>query len=133
MKSRTHRQDGVAALEFALLVGVITLIAFGTTELGRAFYQYNTLLKSTRAAAREMSFGSAANHMAAARCLAVHGNRTCEGDTLLVDLTADLVKFPPSDPGCVLIQGFNFVSYVPFVIPDIAFSALRTCMPPGPS
>lgn len=133
MKCSIHRQSGVAAVEFALLVGVLILMAFGTTEFGRAFYQYNTLLKSTRAAAREMSFGNAANHIAAARCLAVHGDRTCEAGALLAELTVDLVKFPPSDPGCVVIEGYEFRSFVPVVVPDITFSAVRTCMPAGPT
>jgi len=134
MKRSVYRQRGVAAIEFGLLAVVLVLISFGITEFGRAFYQYNTLLKSTRAAAREMSFGSAANHIQVARCLAVYGHRTCTGESLLAGLTGDLVKFPPDAelyPGCVAIEGFRFISYVPWIVPDITFNTVRTCMPPG--
>ena len=54
----THKrqgQRGVAAVEFALLLTPLVLMVFGTTELGRAIYTYNTLDKTVRDAARHLS------------------------------------------------------------------------------
>lgn len=48
-------QRGVAAVEFALTVFVLLLLAAGLAELGRAFWYYDALLKGTRDAARHLS------------------------------------------------------------------------------
>src|SRR4029450_1967333 len=42
-------------IEFALVFPMLLLLFAGTTELGRLFYQYTTLAKGTRAAARYLS------------------------------------------------------------------------------
>lgn len=141
-------QRGVAAVEFALLAVVLLTITFGATEFGRAFYQYNTLVKATRAAAREFSFGSPVdtpgNRAEPAKCLAVYGKRPCDSkDTpLLEGLTTELVDISTLTHGtfsaggisydyyyfCVTIDGFEFVSLVSWVVPDIQFALIRTCM-----
>jgi hypothetical protein len=46
------RQDGVAAVEFALVVIVFFTIVFGIMEIARALYMFNTLAEVTRSAAR---------------------------------------------------------------------------------
>ena len=46
---QTKKQQGVAAVEFAILLTfVLVPIVFGITEFGRALYYYNTLVKATR-------------------------------------------------------------------------------------
>jgi Flp pilus assembly protein TadG len=45
------RQDGVAAVEFALLATVFFMLLFGVLEVARAIYLYNTLQEVTRRAA----------------------------------------------------------------------------------
>ena len=145
---RTCRQQGVAAVEFALLAVLLVMIAFGGTELGRAFYQYNTLVKATRAAAREFTLvpgpvDAVGNRQSEAQCMAVYGKRPCSAaqDVPVVPgLTMDQVLFshypdtlpePGAAPyayGCATISGFQFVSWVPWVIPNIAFADIRTCM-----
>jgi Flp pilus assembly pilin Flp len=134
------RQKGVAAVEFGLLAILLVLMVFGMTELGRAFYQYNTLLKSTRTAARELSFGAQIVHGPRAQCLAVYGTTTCSctnSNTLLPGLACGLVSFSylssGISAGCVTIGGYQFVSYLPWIVPDIEFAPLKTCMRTGAS
>lgn len=136
---RSRRQGGVAAVEFALLLTVMAPIAFGGTEFGRVFYQYNTLLKATRQAARAMSLAPGNANEAAARCLAVHGKPTCQsGDAALLDGLSEANVFFVYDTVSngvanvqvvrVEIRNFGFVSVVPWVVPDITLAALGTTM-----
>ena len=48
-------ERGTQMIEFALVFPVLVLLFGGTIELGRLFYQYTTLAKGTRAAARYLS------------------------------------------------------------------------------
>ena len=48
-------ENGTQMIEFAIVFPVLVLLFAGTTELGRLFYQYTTLAKGTRAAARYLS------------------------------------------------------------------------------
>ena len=50
-----RRQKGVAIVEFALVLPFLLLLTFITTEFGRAIWEYNTLTKSVRDAARYLS------------------------------------------------------------------------------
>jgi Flp pilus assembly pilin Flp len=49
VRRRARREDGAAAVEFALIVGLLAMLIFGMMEFGLAFWQ----LQSLRAAARE--------------------------------------------------------------------------------
>jgi hypothetical protein len=49
------KQNGVALVEFALILPLLLILTFITTEFGRALYQYNTIAKSLRDAARYLS------------------------------------------------------------------------------
>jgi hypothetical protein len=46
------RQDGVAAVEFALVVSMFLLLVFGIIEVARLMYMYNTVSEVTRSVAR---------------------------------------------------------------------------------
>lgn len=46
------KQDGVAAVEFGLVVLAFLIIIFGILEVARAMYMFNTLPEVTRSAAR---------------------------------------------------------------------------------
>lgn len=98
--ARRRRQRGVAAVEFALVLLPLVLIAFGAAEYGRAIYQYNTLVKSVRTAVRMLSQfdpgqtgyrsplpNQTTTQVERAKCLAVYGNETCEGTALAPSLT----------------------------------------------
>jgi len=51
--SRARGEEGAAAVEFALIVGVFCLLLFGMLEFGVAFWQTQNLRSATREAARE--------------------------------------------------------------------------------
>lgn len=140
------KQKGVAAVELGIILIPLLLLTFGMTELGRAFYQYNSLAKTTRDAARFLSAqgpGDAVD-LATAKCLAVYGKRTCSGSTLLPGLTQSMVTVCDSS-NCashlnqstttgvinlvtVTITGYPFTSMVPFLVPNITFGAISTTM-----
>lgn len=147
------RQYGVAAIEFGLLLVPLVMLVFGITEFGRAMYQYNTIAKGTRDAARYMSVQTPgnANAMSAARCLVVYGKTACSGAPLVTGLSVGNVTIRDSstDPATHALQqismggglptgvanlvtvevgGFTFVSLVSFVVPDIQFATIGTTM-----
>ena len=49
------KQQGLAAVEFAIVVPVMLFLMLATAEFGRVFYQYNTLTKAVQAGARYAS------------------------------------------------------------------------------
>lgn len=49
VRGKLRREDGAAAVEFALVVGLLAILVFGVLEYGLAFWQVQNL----RAAARE--------------------------------------------------------------------------------
>lgn len=48
-------QRGGAAVEFALMIGILVLIVSGIVEFGRVFWHYDALTKATRDGARLIS------------------------------------------------------------------------------
>lgn len=85
---KTRKQHGVAAVEMALILIPMLVLCFGITELGRALYQYNGLVKATRGAARYLSQQSlaspptgetAASLRLKAQSLALCGAYNCAG------------------------------------------------------
>lgn len=94
LRASRRRQRGVAAVEFGILIAPMVLMACGVAEFGRAVYQYDTLTKATRTAARYLSLFSpddVAYPTAAAKCLAAYGNSTCSGKPLAPGLTTTMV------------------------------------------
>lgn len=57
---RPSGEEGVAAVEFAIVVIVLLLIVAGIVEFGRAFWYYDALTKATRDGARYMSSANVA-------------------------------------------------------------------------
>ncbi|WP_175693705.1 TadE/TadG family type IV pilus assembly protein [Burkholderia ambifaria] len=93
---RRSRMRGVAAVEFALVLMPMIVLATGVAEFGRAIYQYETLTKATRDAARYLSVflpNDSAYPLAAAQCLVVYGSTTCgsAGTELVPGLTTSMV------------------------------------------
>jgi Flp pilus assembly protein TadG len=91
--SRKH-QRGVAAVEFGIMLVPLVLMACGVAEFGRAVYQYDTLTKATRTAARYLSQFSpddVAYPTAATKCLATYGTTDCSGQPLAPGLTTAMV------------------------------------------
>ena len=98
----TSRQRGVAAVELAIVLLPMLILCFGITELGRALYQYNGLVKSVRGAARYLSqqnlaippAGQTADEIRVeARSLALCGLLDCTNQQPLVpNLTLDMIS-----------------------------------------
>lgn len=141
-----RKQRGIAAVELAIVLIPLVLLAFGITEFGRAIYQYNALTKATRDATRFLSAQGAGdpNDISAAKCLAVYGNKTCTGNLLVPNLTTAMVSVCDSS-NCpdhqnqstgsgvinlvtVTVTGYPFTSLVPFVVPSMTFGAISTTM-----
>ncbi|HEX8989584.1 MAG TPA: TadE family protein [Rhodocyclaceae bacterium] len=148
--TRAGRQSGLALVEFALTIGFLVAITFGITEFGRAIYQYDTLAKAARDAARYLSTkapGDAAA-IAEATCLAVYGTPSCTGSPLVAGLTTAMVSVcdavscpatnhaqgsaPVQDLVTLTIGGqnnpFTFASAMPGVVPNIPFGAISVTM-----
>lgn len=94
----SRRQNGLALVEFAVLLPLTLFLMFGVAEFGRAFYQYNALHKSVQAGARYMadySLGTTGMvvldpaEIAAARNVVVYGNRSATGTPVLENLSPD--------------------------------------------
>jgi Flp pilus assembly protein TadG len=89
-----RRMRGAVAVEFAFLAIPLTVLLLGIAEFGNAFYQYNTIDKSVRDAARMLSAYSplqADYPLKAAQCVVAYGNPDCTGSPLLGALTTDMV------------------------------------------
>lgn len=90
---KSGKQKGTAAVEMALVVPIMLILVFGITELGRALYQYDGLVKATRGAARYLAQQDLANLTADERqavydktkALAVCGEDDCSGKVPLVN------------------------------------------------
>lgn len=93
---RRSRTRGVVAVEFALVLMPMIMLATGVAEFGRAIYQYETLTKATRDAARYLSVWlptDSAYPVSQAQCLVVYGSTTCgsSGTELVPGLTTSMV------------------------------------------
>jgi Flp pilus assembly pilin Flp len=52
VRSKVRQEDGAAAVEFALIVGLLAILVFGLLEYGLAFWQVQNLRAATREGAR---------------------------------------------------------------------------------
>lgn len=150
---RYSKERGVAAVEMAFLLMPLIFIVFGITEFGRAFYQYNTIVKATRDAARFLSAQQAGTKDAEAVCLVRYGNYSaCLADPsytgpLLAPGLGTATITVCDWPRCadhnaqgtapvvnlvsVTVSNYQFVSLVPFVtagMATITFDNIRTTM-----
>ncbi len=82
-----QRHKGVALVEFALILPFLLFLSFLTTELGRAVWEYNTLTKSVRDAARYLSLQTPGTKLTEARNLMVYGNVAGTGTPLALGLS----------------------------------------------
>lgn len=87
-----NRQNGVALVEFALVLPLLLVLSFIVTEYSRALYQYNTITKSVRDAARYLSIQTPGTKNNEAKNLVVYGNLTGVGSPLAIGL--NLLQVP---------------------------------------
>ncbi len=123
-------------MEFALVLPLVLLIAFGITEFGRAYYQYNTLSKSIRDGARYISSHTySSTNITNAQNVVVYGQTSGGSTPVLPGLTTSMINVTPSGgtspydeinpPQQVTIQvnSYPFNSLVPGVISlNVSFS-----------
>jgi hypothetical protein len=91
-------QSGVAIVEFALILPLLLVLTFITTEYSRALYQYNTLTKSVRDASRYLSTQNPGTGIAGAKNLVVYGSLVNTGSPLTLGLALDQVPDPTWTP-----------------------------------
>jgi len=80
--SNYRQQRGAALIELALIIPLLLLLTFITTEFGRAMYEYNSVVKATRDAVRYLSVQTPGTHITEARNLMVYGNTAGTGTPL---------------------------------------------------
>lgn len=82
-------QKGVALVELTLILPLLLILTFITTEFGRAMFEYNAVTKSTRDAVRYLSVQTpgSATAITEARNLIVYGNLAGTGARLARGLT----------------------------------------------
>lgn len=90
----TKKQNGVALVEFALVLPFLLLLSMLTFEFGRAIWEYNTLTKSVRDAARYLAIQTPGTKITQARNLMVYGNLGGSGSPLVRGLSTSNVPDP---------------------------------------
>jgi PAB1-binding protein PBP1 len=144
-------QRGVAAIEAAFLLIPLIILLLGIAELGRVFYQYNTIAKGTRDSARYLSMMAPGTGHAAAKCLVVTGSPSCAGSPLVEGLDVGQVSIcdattcpqthasveadggvPVMNLVTVTVTGYRSVNFVPssllFSLPFFDFEEISTTM-----
>ena len=66
IRHKLHREEGAAAVEFALIVGLLMMLVFGMMEYGLAFWQIQSLRAATREGARVAAVGGDTSQVQAA-------------------------------------------------------------------
>jgi hypothetical protein len=125
MTIKRRRQTGIAMIEMVIVTPVLLLLVLGVSELGNAFMQQNTLNKSVRDAARQVSglalLGTTGTVLltpdviADARNLVVYGNVGGVGSPRLPALSVDQVSVSDAGNDLVTVQA-NYL-YTPIVGP----------------
>ncbi len=119
LRSFRRLQRGVAAVELALVLPVLLLLTFTTTEFGRAIYHYGVLTHSVRQAVRYLSTQTPGEGAETARKLVIYGNPEGTGTPLLPGLSATQVPdpswaylgaAPPIQVVTVRVTGYRFQS-----------------------
>lgn len=141
-------QRGVAAVEAALLLVPLVILMLGIAELGRAFYQYNTIAKATRDGARYLSEMAPGIGHAAAKCVVVTGSPSCSGSPLVEGLAvgnvsicdattctathanvpADGTGIPSMNLVTVKVTGYRSANFVPVSVPFFDFEQISATM-----
>jgi Flp pilus assembly protein TadG len=58
VRAKLRREDGAAAVEFALIVGVLVMLIFGMLQFGLAFFELQNLRAASREGARLGAVGA---------------------------------------------------------------------------
>ena len=135
-------QRGVAAVELGLLLVPLIWIVFGISEYGRAFYEYNTIVKNARSAARYLTLVAPGNttEITKAKNLVVYGNTT-GGTKLVAGLSISNVYVCDSkvsdgllckaDEQAMQFTGSGNVNLVKVMVKNVTFASLVPGLVPG--
>ena len=137
-----QRQRGAALVEFALLMPFMLILTLSVTEIGRAYYQYNTIAKSVREAARYLSVRARNVDVDKASNIVVYGNPDITGSPppLALGLSLSMVNatwdttgsYPTINTVTVSVTGYKFVSLTSSVfgmsLGTINFGAIQATM-----
>jgi Flp pilus assembly protein TadG len=85
-------EDGAAAVEFALISGVLAMLIFGMLQFGLAFFEIQNIRAATREGARIGAVGAEDDEVYAKVSDASYGSVPASGDVISLDETC------PDDP-----------------------------------
>jgi hypothetical protein len=135
------RERGAAIVEFAMMMPLMLILIFVTTEFGRAYYHYNTLAKTVREAARYLSVRAPGVNVAQAKNIIVYGNPAGTGNPVVPRLSVSNVPnpvytntgtFPVITTVTVTVTGYTFTPMVSsvfgFPLNTITFSPISATM-----
>lgn len=120
-----YRQHGLAIVEAALILPLLLMVMLAVGELGRVFYEYNTLNKTVRDAARYLSANAippgastgvidiSSQVEATTKSLAVYGSPV-SGTPILRGLATDDIVITVPDAEHVTVTA-NF-TYTPLLV-----------------
>ena len=83
IRNKLRREEGAAAVEFALIVGVLAILVFGLLEYGLAFWQVQNLRAAAREGAREAAVGGSPDEIRAKMVGSAAGSLT-GGENIVV-------------------------------------------------
>jgi Flp pilus assembly protein TadG len=120
---------------------MLLIVMLPILEFGRAYYQYNTIAKSVRQAARYLSVRSPGVDVDKARNIVVYGNPAGTGTPLVPGLSLSNVptptwsttgSYPILNTVTVTVTGYTFVPLVKGVswiaFDDIAFGSIQATL-----
>jgi Flp pilus assembly protein TadG len=144
--------QGAAAVELALVLLVLVPLVLGAVEFGRALTAWDTLARTTRAAARHLAVGTPSDpaRQLEARCIVVTGTPVtagagCAAGPLLPGLTIGQVAIlePDASPAVravatgagtldlvtVSVQGWRFNALGWAAVPAFSFGPISVTVP----
>lgn len=135
------KERGAAIVEFAMMMPLMFILIFVTTEFGRAYYQYNTLAKTVREAARYLSVRAQNVGVAQAKNIILYGSPAGGSKPVVPGLSLSNVPnptyttagtYPVLTTVTVSVTGYTFTPMVSsvfgFPLNNITFSPIRATM-----
>jgi len=125
------QQRGIATVEFAICVPVLLLLMLATAELGRAMFQYNTLIKAVRDGARYAASAATSSQRIVVittqvrnetRNLVVTGNVGGTGAPLLTGLTVNNVTLNNVGNGFISVSAtYTYTPILAATLPTFGY------------
>ena len=118
MRKYQHQQQGAALIELALSIPFMIMLSMIVIEFGRALYEYNTVTKSVRDAARYLTANTPNTLCPDAQNLVVYGTTTAGSQPLAPGLKTSAVScswqttgaLPLINTVTVTVTGYHFTS-----------------------